>query len=166
MIETAEQAARAVSAFRYPPDGTRSFGPTRAAVAHATAEPADLVKVASILMIETRQALDNLDEILATPGLDAIYIGPSDLALTLGLPPRPTGPLPEHEAEIERILRRAESHGVVAGIHCASGTVARGRLDQGFRMVTVGNDVVFLLSSLRDQLDDARHSGHGAAAGL
>lgn len=168
MIETAEQAARVVAACRYPPTGARSFGPTRASLAHSTADPDDLVKVACIVMIETRQAMANLDQIAATPGLDAVYVGPSDLALALDLPPRPVQPIPEHEQEIERILETAGHHGVVAGIHCASGAVARRRLDQGFRMVTVGNDITFLLAGLRDQLDEARHGlkqGGAAATG-
>ncbi|MGH8952704.1 MAG: HpcH/HpaI aldolase family protein [Acidimicrobiia bacterium] len=165
MIETAEQAARVVAACRYPPIGSRSFGPTRASIAHSTADPDDLVRVACIVMIETRQALSNLDEIAATPGLDAVYVGPSDLALALGLPPRPVEPIPEHEQEIERILQTANRHGVVAGIHCASGVVARTRLEQGFKMVTVGNDVVFFLSAMRDHLSEARRGlGQGAAA--
>jgi 4-hydroxy-2-oxoheptanedioate aldolase len=156
MIETAEQAAQVVAACRYPPVGARSFGPTRASIAHGTADPDHLSRVACIVMIETEQAMANLGEIAATPGLDAVYVGPSDLALALGLPPRPVQPIAEHEAEIARILEAASEHGVVAGIHCASGAVAKHRLDQGFKMVTVGNDIVFFVGALRDQLAEAR----------
>ncbi len=165
MIEDAEQAASAVASCRYPPLGARSFGPTRASVAHSTADPDDLSKVACIVMIETERALANLEEIVATPGLDAVYVGPSDLAMALGLPPRPVQPIPEHEQEIARILDTAGRHGVTAGIHCASGAIARRRLEQGFKMVTVGNDIVFLLGALRDQLAEARQGlGQDVAA--
>lgn len=165
LVENAEQAARAVAACRYPPAGIRSYGPTRAAVAHGTDQPTDLDRVACILMIETRTAIANLDEIAATPGVDAIYVGPSDLALALGLPPRPKEPIAEHETEIQRILDACTDRGVVAGIHCPNGTVARRRLEQGFRMVTVGNDIAFLANALRHELGEARRSpGLGAVA--
>lgn len=156
LIESREQAARAVAACRYPPVGTRSFGPTRAAIAHETADPDDLASVACILMIETESALENLDEIATTPGVDALYIGPSDLAMAMGLPPRPTEPIQEHEDEIERIRKVCERHGVTAGIHCASGAQARARLDQGFKMVTVASDLVMMTSSLNAALSEAR----------
>lgn len=165
LVESAEQAALAVSAFSYPPSGTRSFGPTRASVSHGTDDPADLSRVACILMIETAQALANLDEIAATPGIDALYVGPSDLAMALGLPPRPTKFLPDHEREIERIRETCERHGVIAGIHCSSGAIARHRLEQGFMMVTVGSDIGFLTASLRSALAEARSAGGLAAAG-
>lgn len=165
LIETAEQAARVVAACRYPPDGNRSFGPTRAAIAHATEQPEDLAKVACIVMIETRTALDNLDEIAATPGVDAVYVGPSDLAMALGVHPRPSQPHAGHEAEIQRILDSTARHGVVAGIHCRDGSVARRRLEQGFKMVTVGNDIAFLTWALRDALAEAKSaSSPGLAA--
>jgi len=155
LVESAAQAAAAVAACRYPPHGTRSFGPTRAAIAHSTDQPEDLSRVACIVMIETEKALANLDEIASVPGVDAVYVGPSDLALALGLPPRPTEPIPRHEEAIERILETCSSNGIVAGIHSSSGAVARRRLEQGFRMVTVGNDIAFLVSSLRLELAEA-----------
>lgn len=156
LIETAEQATRAVAACRYPPAGNRSFGPTRAAIAHSTADPTELSRVACVLMVETERGVANLEEIAGVPGVDAIYIGPSDLALALGLPPRPNGPLDEHEAMIEHIRTTCERHGVVAGIHCASGSVARTRVEQGFSMVTVGSDAALLVAALRSELAEAR----------
>jgi 4-hydroxy-2-oxoheptanedioate aldolase len=152
LIETAEQAALAVAACRYPPTGIRSFGPTRAAIAHGTAEPDELQRVACILMIETEAGIANLDEITSVPGVDAIYVGPSDLALALGLPPRPSGPLAEHERVIGEILEMCQRKGVVAGIHTSAGTIAQRRLAQGFQMATVGTDAAVLVAGLKAEL--------------
>lgn len=160
MIDTAEDAARAVSACRYPPRGERSFGPTRTAIANGTVDPGELASVACILMIETRQGLANLDRIAATPGVDALYVGPGDLALSLGLPPRFSGEIPEHEEAIERIRRACEDNGVVAGIHCANGAEARKRRQQGFTMVTVAADSVLLRTAAAEALAVARSDGH------
>ena len=89
LVNTAEQAAAAVSACLYPPDGTRSYGPTRAMLYGGRGHPAEANgQIACIVMIETQEGLDNLEAILATPGLGGVYVGPSDLALSLGLPPR------------------------------------------------------------------------------
>src|SRR5471030_3027552 len=89
LVNTAEEAAAAVSACRYPPDGTRSFGPTRAALyggrGYATEANG---QIACIVMIETQAGLDNLDAIVSTPGVSGVYVGPADLALALGLPAR------------------------------------------------------------------------------
>ena len=88
MIDDAEAAADAVAACRYPPRGIRSWGPTRASLALGSRDPEDLAgEVLCLVMIETRKGLENVEEISATPGLDGIYIGPSDLALSLGLSP-------------------------------------------------------------------------------
>lgn len=156
LIENAEQAARAVAACRFPPAGIRSFGPTRAAIAHGTADPDELSRVACILMVETEAGIANLDEIASVPGVDAIYVGPSDLALALGLPPRPTSPLAEHERVIADILAVCQSKGVVAGIHGSSGAVAQGRLAQGFQMATIGSEVAFMVNALKAELATAR----------
>lgn len=156
MIDTAEQAAQAVAACRYPPRGTRSFGPTRAAIAHGTADPEDLSTVACIPMIETVQGFQNLESIAATPGVDALYVGPGDLALSLGLPPRFDGEIPEHEAAIEKVRDACQRHGIAAGIHCPNGREANKRLRQGFQMVTVGNDSALLRAAVADELATAR----------
>ena len=90
LINTAEEARAVVAACRYFPDGSRSIGPTRVSVSAGPeyAQRAN-AEVACIPMIETKQALGNLDAILSVPGVDAVYVGPSDLSLTLGLPPGP-----------------------------------------------------------------------------
>ena len=89
LIDNPREAARGVEACRYPPHGRRSYGPIRAAIVAGTAAPDELgADALCFAMIETRDGLDNLDEIAATPGLDGLYIGPSDLSIALGLPPR------------------------------------------------------------------------------
>ena len=88
MVNNAEEAAQAVAACRYPPDGNRSFGPIRAALYGGRGYAAEANgQIACIAMVETAEGIDKLDEIAATPGLDAIYIGPSDLGYALGLGP-------------------------------------------------------------------------------
>lgn len=156
MIDTAEQAAAMVAACRYPPAGMRSYGPTRAAVAHGVSDPDELARVACILMIETEQGLANLAAIAATPGVDALYVGPSDLALTVGLRPGSAAGQPAHEAAIHRVREACERHGLVAGMHCTEGAVAAQRHAEGFRMVTVTGDAVVLRRGLASELADAR----------
>lgn len=147
LVDTADEAAAAVAATRYPPRGGRSYGPIRAAVATGSREPRDLEQVFVAVMVETARGLDNVDAIAATPGLDAIYVGPADLALALGLPPAYERPEPEHVAAIDRIRTACADHGIVAGVHCADGAMAARRLAQGFGMTTVMNDVALVRSA-------------------
>jgi 4-hydroxy-2-oxoheptanedioate aldolase len=145
LINTRADAEAAVAACRYPPLGIRSFGPTRATV-YAGADYGSRAndQVLCIVMIETRQALENLDDIMSAPGVDACYIGPADLSLALGLPPRTDSDEPAHVEAVARILKTARRHGVVPGIHTASVAFAARCIDQGFRMVTLTSDVACL----------------------
>jgi 4-hydroxy-2-oxoheptanedioate aldolase len=107
-------------------------------------------------MIETAQALDNLDAILGVEGLDAIYIGPSDLSLSLGCKPVFDDVEPKAQAAIEHIVARAKAHGVVAGIHNGRVDVAQARVDLGFRFVTLGSDARLLAAGSQDLLGPMR----------
>ncbi len=141
MVNTREDAQKLVAYTRYAPKGTRSFGPVRALLyggADYAAHANDTV--IAFAMIETAQALDNLDDILSVEGLEAIYIGPSDLSLALGCRPVFDDPDPKAVQAIEHILERAKAHGVVAGIHNGVPEVALARAAKGFRFVTVGSD--------------------------
>ena len=145
MIEGPEDAANFVAMCRYPPDGARSFGPIRARIAHGD----DYAKSANreilpIAMIETRSALDQLDDILAVPGLGAIYIGPADLSLSLGFPPGFDREEPEMLEVIERILGSCRKAGVPACIHCGSPTYARRMAEKGFSLTTISSDARFV----------------------
>jgi 4-hydroxy-2-oxoheptanedioate aldolase len=145
MVNSGEEARQAVSASRYPPDGYRSWGPVRAAlgVDGYSPESANRRTVVAI-MIETADGLANMDEILAVPGIDAVYVGPNDLAVSHGLPPSSTAENREHEALIRSILAACRRHQVVAGIHCGSVETAQRWLEAGFGMVNVNSDAVFM----------------------
>ncbi len=159
MVGSAQEAAAAVAACQYPPDGLRSYGPTRAAITRGSAEPDDLADVACIAMIETAAGLRNVEEIVTTTGIDAIYVGPADLALSLGVAPQRAHEDPRHEQAIAHILDACRHHEVTPGIHCLDGATARMRAEQGFRMVSVGSDVDALRRGLRSELSIARASG-------
>ncbi len=159
MVNTVEQAERAVAACRYAPDGARSFGPIRAQRVngpgyHATANE----EVACIPMIETVEAVRNLDAILDVPGIDAVYVGPADLSLTLGLAPRGDHDDASFNEALAMIVAACVRRGIVPGIH-ANPQIAAKRLEQGFRMVTVSSDLQALttgaLAALRAGRPDA-----------
>lgn len=155
LVGSRDEAARAVRACRYPPHGERSYGPLRAALAVGSSDPERLAADAlCIVMVETRQGLDNVDEIAATPGVDAIYIGPSDLSLALGREPGHGGDVLDRA--ITRIARACSEHGIVAGMHCAGGAEARVRAQTGFTLVTVGVDAAMFRGRIADELAAAR----------
>ena len=141
MVNTREDAQKLVAWTNYAPRGSRSFGPVRALL-YGGADYAQHANdtVVRFAMIETAQALDNLDQILTVEGLDAIYIGPSDLSLALGCRPVFDDPDAPVVQAIEHILERAKAHGVVAGIHNGVPEVALARAAKGFRFVTVSSD--------------------------
>src|SRR5918998_6518728 len=138
LVNSTEDAARAVAACRYPPRGMRSYGPVRAAGVIGSRDPEVLGgEVLCLVMVETREALERVEEIAATPGLDGIYIGPSDLALSLGLPPTLDIQEGEHAEAVGRIREACKRSGIAAGIHCPSGEWARKHAEAGFDLVTV-----------------------------
>ncbi|MFU8816449.1 MAG: HpcH/HpaI aldolase family protein [Pseudomonadales bacterium] len=162
MVNTQQEAAQAVAACRYPPDGNRSFGPIRAALygGRGYAREAN-DHIATIVMIETMEGLNNVDEIVATPGLDAVYIGPSDLALALGLPAVGDTEHPTHAAAVTRILEACKRAGVAAGIHTSSVEYTRKYLAAGFNLVTLGSDAGFMMRAAATDLAAVRDSGAG-----
>ncbi|MGW1766603.1 HpcH/HpaI aldolase family protein [Streptomyces sp. NPDC002073] len=146
MVDTPEQAATAVRACRHWPHGTRSLGGPVRAELRLGSVPAELdAAVACIVMIETADALANLDAICATPGLDAVYVGPADLGNALGAryfgDPAVAGDLAKALRTITETARRA---GIACGIHCLNGADAARRLDEGFTFVTVSSDITHL----------------------
>ncbi|MCU4651813.1 aldolase/citrate lyase family protein [Roseibacterium sp. SDUM158016] len=156
MISTPEEAAALVSACRYPPHGSRSFGPSRGLlyggadyVAHSNET------VMAIPMIETAQAVERIDEILDVEGIDLLYLGPNDMAFAIEGHVR--FPRPASEIAMARVLERAQAKGVPVGIFCADAKEAALRLEQGYALVTPGNDFAHLTRSIsgavRDLLD-------------
>jgi 4-hydroxy-2-oxoheptanedioate aldolase len=147
MISSPEEAAALVAACRYPPHGSRSFGPSRGLLyggADYVAKANETVM--AIPMIETAEAVDRIDEILSVDGVDMIYLGPNDLAFALDGHTR--FPRPESERAMAHVLGRAQAHGVPVGIFCADAAEAKLRLDQGYALVTPGNDFAHLTRSL------------------
>jgi len=157
MVNSREEAQQAVAACRYPPDGSRSFGPIRAALYGGRGYAAEANdEMACIAMIETVDGIENLEEIVSTPGLDGVYIGPSDLALALGLPPIGDNDDPGHAATVQKILEACRSHGVAAGIHTSSVAFTRRYLEAGFNFVTLGTDSGFMMRAAAQDLAAAR----------
>lgn len=156
LVNNRAEAEAAVKACRYPPRGVRSFGPIRAAVT-SVARDMDTLGNGPLLfvMVETREALANIDEITATPGLDGIYVGPADLAIGLGLPPDLDKSEPEHVAAVERIRDACKRNGIVAGIQCASGSFGRAYAERGFGLVTIGKDSALLQAGARREIQVA-----------
>ena len=157
MVNTREDAQRLVAYTHYAPQGARSFGPVRAALYGGADYAAKANEtVVAFAMIETAQALDNLDAILSVEGLDAIYIGPSDLSLALGCKPVFDDVDPPVAQAIDHIVARAKAHGVVAGVHNGRADVARARVEKGFRFVTLGSDARLLASGSQQLLGAMR----------
>lgn len=163
MINTPEDASSLVAACKYPPRGFRSFGPIRAKYYgggsthgggdyHERADEETLV----IPQIETREAIENLDAILKTPGISAIYVGPSDLAMALGSQPRKGQSDPAVVEARQRILEAARRHGIPAGIHTNSTEVAVRMIEQGFQLVSLQSDDRFLMSKAKEEVEAVR----------
>jgi 4-hydroxy-2-oxoheptanedioate aldolase len=165
MVNTPAEARAAVAACRYAPAGARSFGPIRAFLQEGTRYyGAANAEVACIPMIETVQALENLDAILDVPGIDAVYVGPADLSITLGLPPGNNDDKPEFVAALEKIVAACRARGIVPGIHASAALAAR-RRELGFRMITVSADQLALGDGVRADLKLAREGAKGDASG-
>jgi 4-hydroxy-2-oxoheptanedioate aldolase len=148
MVNSVADARAATGACRYPPQGYRSWGPIRAALEVNGFNPESANRdVVCAVMVETAAALADLDSILAVPGIDAVYVGPNDMAVTHGLPPNANPTDPEHRRLISLVREACERQGIVAGIHCGTWETAAGWRDEGFRMLNVASDAVFLRSN-------------------
>ena len=157
LVNDASEAARATRACRYPPDGNRSYGPARASVVLGTTDPTELGReVTCIVMVETREGLENVEEIAATTGVDGIYVGPADLALSLGLPPSLEVAEPAHAEAVARVKDTCKRHGIAAGIHTASAEVSMRHAEAGFDMITAGTDATLLAEAARTRLGTVR----------
>jgi 4-hydroxy-2-oxoheptanedioate aldolase len=158
LVNSKADAERAARASRFPPLGERSFGLARGHLALGR-NPDDVNReVLCFAMIETREGLEAAEDICATPGIDGIYIGPSDLALSLGVPPTLREPPPVHAEAVAGVLRSCVAANIVPAIHAHSGADARIRADQGFRMVTCTSDAAILAVGGLNELGVARGS--------
>ena len=157
MVNTRDDAQRLVAYTHYAPRGTRSFGPVRALLYGGAEYPQHANDtIVRFAMIETAQALDNLDAIMSVEGLDAIYIGPSDLSLSLGCTPTLDDVDPPVAQAIDRILARAKAHGLVAGIHNGSPEAALKRIQKGFQFVTVSSDARLMAAGAQQVVSKMR----------
>ncbi len=155
MINTVQQAKDLVSYMRYPPMGLRSHGPIRAgtygeAGTYYKTANADVI---CMPMIETEEAVDNIEAIVDVPGIDAVYIGPGDLGFSIGLQPKLDREEPEILKFYERILRACERRGIYAGIHNASPAYAIRMMEMGFRFLVLGNDSGVLLRGAKSDVE-------------
>ena len=156
-IETAQQAAAMAEAIHYPPVGQRSFGPRRPLLRYGAIYPSLVTQaVISFAMIETRAGLDNLDAILSAPGIDGIFIGPADLALSLGAAPVADSGDTRVAAAIRHIRERAHAHGRRAGIFCKDPGFASARIAEGFDFVSVAPDLALLMETSRNAVKSVR----------
>jgi 4-hydroxy-2-oxoheptanedioate aldolase len=150
MVNTAEEAARFVGYLKYPPEGQRSSGPTRATFAYGSYGLEANNEIVSLAMVETQESVENLEEIAATPGLTGIYIGPSDL--TLGtqrgrLPPGFDREEPEMITIIRHVLAVCKANNLRACLHCGTAEYAARAIGWGFNMTTVSGDTRLLSSA-------------------
>jgi 4-hydroxy-2-oxoheptanedioate aldolase len=163
MVSNRKEAENFIKACQYPPRGYRSFGPIRANIYggpdYSSQADNEILKLA---MIETKEALIKLDEILDTNNLDGIYVGPADLSLAVG--EEPGFDRPENSkayAEILRILEAAQKRNLFAGIHNGTAEYAQKMIDKGFNLVTVGSDSRYISSGAKldlEKLKDIKNS--------
>lgn len=157
MISNRAEAETFIGATTYPPRGQRSYGPIRGLLYggpdYASQADETIVRFA---MIETKEALDNLDEILSVDGLDAVYVGPADLSRALGCEPRFDQETPIVVEAIDHILACATAAGKPAGIHNGTAAYAKCMIEKGFRFVTIGSDARFIANGSRAALEEIR----------
>jgi 4-hydroxy-2-oxoheptanedioate aldolase len=161
MCNSAEEAQAAVNAVKYPPTGARSFGPIMIGAREGAGyfDRANDI-TACIPMIETRAAVESIDDILSIDGVDAVYVGPADLSISYGFGPAYSDDNGEYKAVLEHIVARCEAHGVVPGIH-STASLSADRRAKGFRMQTISGDAMAVnVGSARD-LKTAREGGPG-----
>ncbi len=166
MVNTREQAEAVVRSARYAPAGSRSWGPTLVGMRHTDNRSWADEHIAVIPMVETVEALKNLDDIVSAPGVDAVYVGPADLAISLGLGHAGNDGQPVFDQALAAIVAACRRHGVVPGIH-ASGALAATRREQGFRMITIASDILALKDGMAAEIAAASdHHAAGTSADL
>lgn len=165
MVNDAAQARAFVAAGRYPPLGTRSAGPFRAShVGGADYIQGANDEVLLFAMVETEEAFSNLDQILAVEGLDGVYVGPTDLALSLGKPPTLAPDDPDVLRIMAGIADGARRHGLLAGVHTDAPATALQRFGEGFHFCTLLNDVRLLVDAARRMVGEVRGAAPSEAS--
>jgi 4-hydroxy-2-oxoheptanedioate aldolase len=160
MINNAADARQFAAFMKFPPLGQRSWGP-RAALTHTGYEPADYLRHANdmtlaIAMVETREAIAALDDILATPGIDGVFVGPSDLSIALNNGATLDAQGADVDAALTLIVARAKAHGKFAAAFCHTGERANELARRGFSLCSVSTDQLLLRLAARQELAKAR----------
>jgi len=150
MIKSAEEANAAVAAMKYPPEGIRSLGGGRSMVYGDDYFARANDEIACIVQIEHIDAVNAAEQIMSVKGVDATFIGPNDLAGSMGIEPNINVVDPRHEEAIQEVLRAAKKVGTPTGIHVATAEQARMRIDQGFQFVAITSDAGFMRSAARE----------------
>ena len=157
MINNKEDASKFVGATRYVPDGFRSSGPTRAVMVHGGDYHNEANnKIISLAMVETEEALDNVDDIASTEGLTGIYIGPSDLSISMGLTPGLDRTEEKMVKAIDKIKMACKKHNIKVGIHCLSPEFLKNKLKEGYDLTTLGTDLRFFSEIVSKKIQEAR----------
>jgi 4-hydroxy-2-oxoheptanedioate aldolase len=156
LIDSAADAAKAVEATRYPPLGRRSYGPMRSGLRIGPDPATAHAETVVLAMIETPQGLADVKRICATPGLDGVYVGPSDLRLAVGgAHTKDTSVDEVFEAAVRTVREAAAAAGIAAGIHTPDGATAARRLAEGYTFASVASDLVHLEQAALAHLKEA-----------
>ena len=157
MINTPDDAINFVGATRYAPVGHRSSGPTRALMVHGPSYHDEAnEKIISFAMIETVEALENVEKIAATDGLTGIYIGPSDLSISMGFKPGLDRVEPEMIDAIKKIENACKNNNIKVGIHCLSPSYLKDKLSNGYDLGTLASDVRIYAEGISNKMKEAR----------
>ena len=160
-VRSPEEAELAVQACRYPPEGFRGMGGPRGPLFGG---PDYFQKaneeIAVVLMIESTDAVRRIAEICNVPGIDALFIGPTDLAASLGVPPGYDNPHPDHRAAVRQVLETGKRFGIPVGIHCGSAEEVSRRIEEGFQWLPIMSDTRFLSSASRGVLEKVKLPGN------
>ena len=158
MINTKEDCEKFLSYCYYPPIGQRSFGPMRAQLIHGANYFKQANKnITTFAMIETKQAVENLDEILSVPNLTGVYIGPADMSSSYGLPPKFDVREDPVFSNIKLIAERAKKFGKIAGIHNGSTKYAKEMITLGYKFVTILSDFRVMSSHSQQIIDEMKN---------
>jgi 4-hydroxy-2-oxoheptanedioate aldolase len=160
MITSAEQARAVVASCKYPPDGIRSLAGGRNDLAWDTDSATYFAnandQIAVIIQIEHVRAVENIDEILAVPGLDCAFVGPQDLSNSLGCKPMLESPDPRFQEALEAVTNAARKNGVATGIMVVTSEQANRRAEQGFSMIALASEARILTAAVADLVGQLR----------
>lgn len=158
LVHDADDAKRAAEACRFPPDGERSFGWGRGAAYGADYPTAVNDQIFVAVQIESARAVENAEAIMSTPGIDGCWIGPSDLAFSMGVHPNDRFEHDGVQKAIEQVLKACQNTGTIPGYAAFSPPEAKARAEQGFKFLTAGADKAFMLAAAMEGVELLRGS--------